>query len=406
MAVFSGQFKLRIDNEDQTTAMEPFEPPVFRIVDRGVADSQNPHQRHWWKHHSGYALAIFLYFAEYSTEVQRRDLKFFADYIASCLGADSRARRWDKKYLWQSFMTDDGTPIELSWDWGIQNDLPTIRYSIEPIGMHADTSLDPSNNFASAQFHQQLLGSEIECQNGWFNYFNAEFNRPTAQTAPFDSCYREHRGYSSHMFYAFDLNKEKIASKAYFFPELKARVNGVTNFEAIYHTIASAPHCTVQNTKALQVCNEFALESGREALEYDMLAIDLTEPRASRLKIYMRSRETNFNSVVDILTLGGRLQSFKRDQGIKDLWFLWNCLFQVNHQQEESLKFVDHRTAGILYNFEFKLGALIPTAKVYIPVRHYCRSDEQIIQGLATYLSYHQRDKYLPNYLKAMTALL
>ncbi|KAF7862478.1 hypothetical protein EAF04_007351 [Stromatinia cepivora] len=404
MAPFSKHLQWRVDGEDQSTILEQSEPLVFKFVDREVAPSQSLQQEYWWKHHSGYALAVMLYYAEYSTELQYRDLRFFAQYIATSLGNASAAKRWDMKYQWPSFMTDDGTPIELSWDWGTQNDPPTIRYSIEPVGMHAGTSLDPFNDVAGAQLHQKLLQSSEECQDEWFKYFLAEFNQPRGLKSLSDIYIHQHQGHSSHIFYAFDLTKVNISSKAYFFPASKAQRDGCTNFEAIYRAISSAPHCTNHNTKALQVFRDFALEPGREALEYDMLAIDLTQPQHSRLKIYMRSRETNFQSVADILTLGGRLQNLKLNQGIKDLSLLWNCLFQVENP-EESLRFVDHRTAGILYNVEFKLGALLPTTKIYVPVRHYSRSDDQIIQGLASYLLYHQRAKYLQNYLKTMATL-
>ncbi|KAI9640749.1 hypothetical protein NHQ30_011058 [Ciborinia camelliae] len=396
----------RHDSEDNSIILASFEPPIFTAIDRDIAPSLSLQQNYWWKHHTGYALGVLLYFADYSTEMQYRDLRFFADHVASSLGDASSSKRSDMKYKWPSFMTDDGTPVELSWDWGTKNDPPTIRYSVEPVGMNAGTSLDPFNNIAGALFHQKLLRSIEGCQDDWFKYFDKEFNQPQGSKSLSEFCLQQDKGHSSHIFYAFDLTLSKISSKAYFFPARKARVDGCTNIEAIFSAIESAPHCTSQNTKALQVYREFASEPGREGLEHDMLAIDLTEPESSRLKIYIRSRETSFQSVVDILTLGGRLQNTKVDQGVKDLNHLWNCLFDVNNAPEESLRVVNHRTAGILYNVEFKLGAGLPTTKIYIPVRHYSRSDEQIIQGLSAYLSHYDRAKYVPNYIKTMATLL
>lgn len=406
MAPFSNCHTRRIHNQEKFNVLEFFEPPVFKIIDRDVINTHKLSQTYWWKHHSGYALAVMLYFAEYPTELQYRDLRFFADHVASSLGNPFGVKRLDMKYQWPSFMTDDGTPIELSWDWGTQNDPPTIRYSIEPVGVHAGTSLDPFNNLAGVKFHKEVLQSLEGLHDDWFEHFQNEFIQPWASKSLSEFYCHENEGHPSRIFYAFDLTNAKISSKAYFFPALKARLDCSTKIEAIFRAIESAPQCTNQNTKALQVYREFAFEPGREALEYEMLAIDLTKPEDSRLKIYTRSRQTDFHSVVDVLTLGGRLQSPELSQGIKDLKNLWDCLFQVDNLPEEPLQLVNHRTAGILYNVELKLGASLPTTKIYIPVRHYSRSDEQIIQRFAAYLSFHQRAKYLPNYLKTMATLL
>lgn len=137
-----------------------------------------------------------------------------------------------------------------------------------------------------------------------------------------------------------------------------------------------------------------------------MLAIDLIDPLESRLKIYFRSRETSFNSVLKIMTLRGRILNPKLDEGIRDLKMLWNTVFEVDDPPDQPLNEVGHRTAGILYNVEFNLGNSNPVAKIYLPVRHYSHSDEAIILGLNKYFEFHGKGKYMKNYIKAMTTLL
>lgn len=48
--------------------------------------------------------------------------------------------------LWRSFMTDDFTPIEFSWDWGNVDSMTDrrVRFSVEPISYDAGTFKDLS----------------------------------------------------------------------------------------------------------------------------------------------------------------------------------------------------------------------------------------------------------------------
>lgn len=52
--------------------------------------------------------------AGYAKEAQRRSLLFYFLYIAPSLGR--RTSRGGQPTGWKSFMTDDPTPVELSWD--------------------------------------------------------------------------------------------------------------------------------------------------------------------------------------------------------------------------------------------------------------------------------------------------
>jgi Tryptophan dimethylallyltransferase len=42
-------------------------------------------------------------------------------------------------------MTDDHTPIEMSWSWAETEMLPTVRYSIEPLVQKAPTQEAAAN---------------------------------------------------------------------------------------------------------------------------------------------------------------------------------------------------------------------------------------------------------------------
>ena len=391
---FYAYCKLR---HDQLLIPEIPEASVWLQVDSEVRELQSVHQRYWWRH-SGYPLAILLCNASYSVGSQYQYLKFFASVVASSLGVTPGAA--GDQLSWPSFMTDDGIPIELSWDWGTGDKSPTIRYSIEPVGLNAGTSLDRYNQYAASKFHCSLLGALPGVSLEWFDHFKENFDC--------DDCSNRQvqEGHCSQVFYAFDLTEPNVTSKAYFFPAPKARANRQTKLAAISQAITAAPHCTAENLRAFSTFEEYASEPNNATLELEILAIDLIEPLKSRFKVYFRSRDTNFSSVIRVMTLGGRVNPEGLEKGLDNLRHLWNAVLEVDNDLDKPLQQTDHQTAGILYNVEFKLGSHLPATKIYIPVRHYASSDERVINGLNAYLQYHKKNRSMPDYVRALDSLL
>lgn len=356
----------------------PVEPKTaWQQVTSEIQSQINRHERYWWQR-SGYALAILLQNAGYTQAAQIKILRFFARRIANSLGVASEpgAQRW------KSFMTDDNNPIELSWDWHTGVERPTARFSIEPIGLDAGTSGDPRNEQAAAAFKHSVLQALPDADMSWFDHFEAFFNEGTNRNSV--------EGHSSKVFWAFDLGEDNLTSKAYFFPGYRARATNQTNLQVISEAIASAPSCTLEKLGAFNKFVEFVHEherKGRPPLELDMLAIDMIDCSTSRLKIYFRNRQTDFRSVSETMSLGGRVTGHDMDVGLDQLQSLWNSLFDREGESEETpLGQADHRTAGILYNVEFRLGGQAPKAKIYIPVRHYARTDAQVIMSVSKFM--------------------
>ena len=372
---------------------------VWHQVDSEVRHSLSYHERYWWRT-SGYALAVLLSHAGYSSRAQYQNLEFFVVVVVPRLGAAQKPSLHEKP--WKSFMTDDGNPIELSWDWHTETKSPTIRYSIEPVGLLAGTPIDPENRYAASEFRQALLRSRVGANFEWYDHFNEQFDCHNANTSA-----RE--GHSSQSFFAFDLADSGITSKAYFFPGFKARAKGQTSITVISQAIATAPYCTPDKLRALSIFQEFVTGFLKPMPEVDMLAIDLVDPMASRLKIYFRIRETSFSSVLYTMTLGHRIRTPELVQGLRDLKRLWDAVLERKGFTEDApLPNIDHRTAGILFNVEFHLGSAVPKVKIYIPVRHYASSDKKIMHGLSEYL-YHnnpQSRRYTPDYIHALDTVL
>ncbi|KAJ8128394.1 hypothetical protein O1611_g5239 [Lasiodiplodia mahajangana] len=400
---------------------------AWKQVESNLPHGEGEHDRLWYRH-VGKALGVLLYSADYSPEAQRRSLDFFKQLVAPNLGV---FHSLDSGYTnsWQSFMTDDGNPVELSWDWGTSDSRPTIRYSIEPIGLQAGTPADPRNLVAGPVFQDLLRQSLPDIRLEWFDYFKDFFNGGGKEEVPETNPSMLYKWYeffrslfsgrsdgeseflksvpdhSSSIFYAFDLTETEITAKVYFFPKYRAISSGKSNLEVLVESMKSAPHCTKENLDALSVFSDFSNDPASKGLEYEMLAIDLIDPFKSRFKIYFRSRETSFESLCNIITLGGRIKSPNMQQGLKDLHSLWNAIFGVNAPSTDPLKEVNHRTAGMLYNVEFRMGEQLPVAKVYLPVRHYSSTDHAVIRGLDEYFKSHQRGSYMAAYSSTMNTL-
>ncbi|KAI0809817.1 tryptophan dimethylallyltransferase-domain-containing protein [Xylaria sp. FL0064] len=259
----------------------------------------------------------------------------------------------DSVQLWNSFMTDDGSPVELSWDWGRGDSPPTIRYSIEPIGQKAGTSLDTLN---------LLIGPVLENHN-------------------------------TSIFYAFDLTNTGTTAKVYLFPKIWAMARNESNLQALVQSTKTTPYGTEDNLNALAIFIDFSSDTANAGLEYEMLTIDVIDPEHSRLKMYFRCCETTFDSVVNIMTLGRRINYPNIQQGVNDLLDLWSALFTACAGRR--LKEVHHRTAGMLYNIEFDLGDPFPVAKIYIPSSG----------ALKDFFLSRKRGTYMKPYIQVVTTL-
>ncbi|PLB50942.1 aromatic prenyltransferase [Aspergillus steynii IBT 23096] len=356
--------------------------PTFQRVTTEVQSSLDSHGEYWW-HTSGLLLSALLDEAGYSTTAQHRILTFFGRTIAPSLGPT---------YIpgapqWHSFMTDDHHPIELSWDWHTGHKSPTVRFSVEPVGIDAGTPVDPDNRTADASFRTAMTAALPDAHMAWFEHFDRELT-PTAPTGSME-------GHPSKLFYAFDLSADAITSKAYFFPGFVARATSQSNLQVMSDAIARAPGCcsttttTPASLAALHTFHDFARDPLTPPLEMDMLAIDMDPPALSRLKIYFRNRATDFASVRQMMTLGGRIPlSSDMVRGLQNLRRLWDAVFEQSGMPDSHpLGSSTHRTNGLLYNVEFRPGSPDLKVKIYMPARHYARCDDHVLSAIRSFMA-------------------
>jgi len=82
--------------------------------------------------------------AGFTFQQQKLSMEFYYRFVVPNLGPPPTLIELPN--LWRSFMTDDFTPIEFSWDWGNADSMTDrrVRFSVEPISYDAGTFKDLS----------------------------------------------------------------------------------------------------------------------------------------------------------------------------------------------------------------------------------------------------------------------
>lgn len=366
----------------------------------------------FWQDKVGRPFAILLHKAGYNLETQYAYIRFFLDWIIPALGPSYELS--SNHIRWKSFMTDDHTPAELSWEWRHTGEDPDIRYSIEPIGLSAGGNADPFNLQATrdliGQLHHTVPGIDLR----WYNHFaerllpharDAESHQGTVVgTPPTDS--------HSSSFIAFDLRRtDPVAVKAYFLPSVRATQSGTKNFDLIVRAIQTLPESRNGGFQALQLLIEYTeADPFGTQLECEILGIDCVSTKSARVKIYFRSRSTSFDSIRSVMTLGNRVNAPENNSAFHDLFELWQALFfsgmDVPTTASTELRSCSHRTAGILYYLDLSENNPKPVPKVYLPVRHYGESDYQIAKAVCAYMKRKGQQHEARQYLAALREIL
>ena len=385
------------------TQFHPSESHIWALINDYVPQATTDRQ-FWWRT-TGIPLAILLWKAGYSIDAQCQNLLFYYCCIVPELGAGPDAQGLPR--YWESFMTDHFSPVELSWEWGCGGENSTVRFSIEPIGLYAGTTADPLNEHATAGLVRQYQPLLPDCDLTLFDYFSKEllsYNHSPDETDGNLGCH----GHKSRTFVAFDLGSDGVMLKAYFLPAFKAAESGRPTWNIIAQAIRGLLDYSLSNFSGLSTLESFLMKSAHDSrLEAEIFAIDCVAPARSRLKIYLRSQSTSFDSVLNIMTLGGVLNDSDLNHGLKELQNLWKLVLSQDQEFSTSVELQQryHRTAGILYYFDIKQGNALPGVKVYIPVRHYGQSDLAIVEGLEVFLKSRGQCSLACKYKEALMSM-
>lgn len=333
--------------------------------------------------------------AGYDSAAQYSGLDFHLRYIVPKLGPVPRP---GSPPAWKSFMTDDFSPLEYSWNWDTPTAPPKIRYSVEVIGPNAGTARDPFNQAQTLKLQKQLSRGYPHMNWEWYDIIQQTFCDLEEGTTEAAEGTAELKPQSS-VFLAFELGNE-INAKAYFIP-VKAEQHGISRFAVLTESVERLRKKGYP-LPAYDYLMGFIHKHQGPELEVVGIAIDLVHPDLSRFKIYLRTPETSFQSVCEWMLLG-RSDKLPENshQELKDLWRFTLGVDEA-YPEERELPGNDHYTAGVLYNFDIQATKAVPQAKLYVPVKHYARNDLEAAHGLGTFLQARGRARYFPQYMRAL----
>jgi DMATS type aromatic prenyltransferase len=323
---------------------------------------------------------------------------FFAQFIIPSLGPHPSLR--EKEKIWESFINDDHTPIEFSWNWNANQEHPTLRYAIEPIGEGAGRSEDFYNTRRAQLLVKQVAARYNTVNSEWFEHFVREL-LPRKQHA------HHQDDHPSQMFLAFELRSPIPALKAYFMPLQRATEGNETTLALIERSLRRLPDSSDGLMRGFGKLKAYlAILPEPHKPQVEILAMDCTDPKNARIKVYIRSVETSFDNVKQMMTLGGSIPG-PLVKAAQSLRFLWRSVLSLDSstRDHDPLACNNHRTAGIIYHFDFRLGSDVPKCKVYIPVKHYGKDDLQVSVGFDRYLRSRNKGVYGYSYLEAVSRL-
>jgi len=383
----------------QKDASVPKQP--FDIISSAINFRKADHQ-FWWDK-TGSQLAELLNYAGYSKAEQYNELFFYAMHIVPELGPAPDA----KGYLrWKSPQTPDGTPLDLSWEWGLEGK-GVIRTSFEPIGPLAGTLSDPFNRFETDAWIRHLddqglvEGLDLE----WYRHFMDTVLPSELERVKMTEKLNFELAPVAGTFVTRDIDRNGPIIKLYIFPGLRAQELGVSNLDVVVRAIQSLPADQYKSLSCEPMLDYLHEAAQKWKMDVGIFSFDLISPQKSRIKIYTRAPNTTEEYLMDALTLGGRYDmSMYSEEAIRDVKDFWRIF--IGDAPDELPAGVER--AGPGFYFTVKAGKPA-TPKVYISPASFCKNDAEVLQRLRKYFSTRRNaDKMLPqmdNYEKALQSI-
>ncbi|KAF4628930.1 hypothetical protein G7Y89_g9222 [Cudoniella acicularis] len=376
----------------------------------------------WWQK-TGPQLASLLLEAEYSISQQYEALLFHFHTVVPRLGPrpillPSHAAPNPPK--WKSFMTDDFGPIEYSWKWdsGAKQSTqvysgPDVRYGMEPIGRYAGTTLDPLNQASAKEMLYQLNMAVPDIDLTWFLYLARVLFDPEETLEVQGEKKTEVTAVRTSTLFAFEFLRDRLSVKCYLIPRkpVHAKDTGSVDWNQFTTSIRNLSNLNdaqvkTNNWRAFDdMLSYLSTNEAGQRLSIFMIGFDCVKPSKSRMKIYLRSYMTSFDSVVSIMTMGGKLTGFEKN--LSDLKELWRTTLglSIDFNTSEDLPLPAHASSGMCYYFDIQQGNSLPDIKMYIPVGHFGVSDIGIARALTGFLEARGRGRYTRGYMRALEKL-
>ncbi|GJJ14770.1 hypothetical protein Clacol_009038 [Clathrus columnatus] len=301
------------------------------------------------------------------------------------------------KPTFRSYMTDDHTPVEISWQTNESGDV-VARFSIDPIitqsrGMGVDFDL-----------FEKLSASDVIAPG-----LDLEWCRVCAKTLTVSSISLDNVNkiaeYPSQFFIGFDCCLRGIVLKAYFMPEVRSKLSGVSKVDLVSQCVQELSmtadprgYYPSDLKEPWSKVTSFFESLGEEQLpNIPLIAVDCLPAKQNRLKVYCRTPLATLFNLRRYLFFG-RLEVIDSNptlqRGLTQIELIWNLLFpNITEDVEPLTNHPNHPTGGLLFYYEIRGGQGDPFPKVYIPVRHLCPNDAHIVEALSAFYERTGNDK-------------
>ncbi|EPS38125.1 hypothetical protein H072_8169 [Dactylellina haptotyla CBS 200.50] len=374
----------------------------FETVSSTIRFPNKDHQ-FWWDK-TGSQLAELLKYAGYSKSEQYNELLFYALHVVPSMGPSPDE---NGHLRWHSPQTPDGTPLDLSWEWGLEGK-GVIRTSFEPIGPLAGTPADPFNRHETDAWIRYLnsQGLVVGLDLDWYHHFTKRLLPKDLESVKKTDKLNFELAPNAGTFVTRDIDRNGPIIKLYIFPGLRAQELGVSNLEVIMQAIRSLPSQQYQSLNVeplLDYLNEAAI---KWKMETGIFSFDLISADKSRIKLYTRAPNTTIDYLMDALTLGGRYDlSNYSPEALADVKDFWKIFIG---ESPDVLPTGGAERAGPGFYFTVKAGKPA-SPKVYISPISFCKNDAEVLSRLRRYFATRRNaDKMLPqmdNYEKALKSI-
>lgn len=388
----------------------------------------------WWQL-TGYHLAAMIDAAGYSAEKQYEVLLFHYHWIVSRYPPllkhivpkkSSNEVLWDVKVprlgpapdtdgrpKFKSLVAYDGSPLEYSWKWNTTTGEPDIRYSWEAINNASGTAADPLNHDPSLEYMEEVVNVLPATDYTWYRHFLAELYDP--DRGVYAKELEQGDPPATTLMHAVEYNKKvSFGLKSYFLTR-KLHIGGDPATLQEWDAAIVKLHPGKSHPGRDALMNFFTNSPEGQLMKPNVMGMDDVEPSKSRLKMYFTSRHTSFDSVREIMTMGG-LRDLP-ESSLQDLRSLILAILGLPSDFPENAEITPESTGGsewsdfealcegFIYFFDIAHTSGKPEVKFYLTTRKYGSDDLTIARNLVAWMHAHGRGAYADAYLGMLERL-
>lgn len=348
-----------------------------------ISNSSHSKNSNYWREKLLGYLDKMLSGGNYTPIQHSKHLEFFSQWVIPLLGPKPRSVNGEYVPIFNSYMCDDYTPIELSLAWKSASSKPMVRVGIEPLPTdeQADLSQIVAYGLRVIDSLQQVSQYPDSAFTNYFALDTSLFLEILEIIGFSNGQFRKGPMIVSNIFLGFDLLPGHVQLKAYCI--LNNALDPIEKHALVSKVISAYAKDTAASAILTYFQSKPASWYSTSSPEPFIIGVDCTGTRDARIKIYVRYNVTDFEQIVDQLSLGGRIPvSLACIAALRDLWYRF-----VADDSDPFLR--PSHTSGIPFYYEFNTTKSLPSVKVNIPVRLMGKTDQAITAITADWLGNH-----------------